>query len=526
MSTAPASPPDPVPRPPAPVAATAPPPGYDLRWWAWHFLLTGLVVVLVWLGALRPLPLEEIIRSSGVPFARYVFLVLAPSAVVIGLIAFLPWIPKLRDPYRRGLDYLIFLHAAFFLWLCWVVYHVKRRQKVYSTAAWVSLLFGAPALVYLGWRGQVWHADRQHQKEALDRAWGTLLELVCDQTITAEMAPRYARFQADIDKLPPRKDERGEIIRQAAKALGGLRPEPKVRFTDLCARAGAGLADDGLDQWSHPEIGRLLKARLFIRASQNGAHLDELRKALPLLRKGFEEAERAGWRAGPRVQVAYHNYLGVVLKLQAQREEFKDGAPPPGRNDLLKEAYGHYRQAHELAEQHGLNDALARARSNVVSYKLMIFALALDPAQLKALKGGPLDYEIRTLVDGLSETNPAHVVECLGAECTQCRLTYAARHSAPTLFTLAQSECLRGLACQRHFERQQAGPLPQRRACAEARRAFERALACLEVALMTFDEIVLLDHPQAYHLGALLEYDQDLELKFQQIRDEARRARR
>src|SRR5262249_47545076 len=158
--------------------------------------------------------------------------------------------------------------------------HVRHRRTFYLRVALVSSIFGAPALGLLVYRFNTVHVARQARAQAFDQAWDSMLVFACDNVIDEGARERFTEFdqlvKAVKDDPPPPDDPRYQTLLAVHETFDGLYRQPDgpkddpISFPSRCGRAAEKLQDEKIGSPPHCAVCKILKARLYLRASQNG----------------------------------------------------------------------------------------------------------------------------------------------------------------------------------------------------------------------------------------------------------------
>ncbi len=303
-------------------------------------------------------------------------------------------------------------------------------------------------------------------------------------------------------------------------------------FPDRCEQAAESMSDQTINlsaeyqQAEGPAVCKLLKARLYLRASQNGARIGWANQAQPQLAEGLKLVEPP--QGYPKddllthLHIAYLHYLGIVSKLQAQHYKAYEAVvgkkEAEDRATLLKKAFNYYTQAEKEADEAKLAVAKARAHGNLMDWWLLLHAIALekeDPAT--PLQRDNLPVAAITIFKNIRD-HPEKQVKHLEEKVDELKRGFSERPSAISLVTTAQAECLLALACQRKAD--PGGDWQKPKApCDEALRHCHTALAYLKIAWPVFDEKEIFDQKRLhdYHLGPLVDFEGPHQKEFKNL---------
>jgi hypothetical protein len=509
---------------PAPGSPSPPPPGFNLRWGACHVSIAVLVAILAWLGLWKlvfdQLPEKSRAWGSATPVGLLLFFLVAPA------------IPKVKEWYNPVVNYVLWGFSWLMLRMYDWVYHVRHRRTFYLRLALLSSAFGAPALGILVYRLNAIHIAHQKSLQALDHAWDSMMLSVCDNPIDEGAREKFTEFDRLFKAVkddPPAQDDAGyQTLFAVHDTFAGLyrqEDDPKddpISFPGRCGKAAEGVQDRKISSPEHCAVCKLLKARLYLRASQNGALTRNVDRARAQLVGGLESIEadeqpRPG--VSPRLLAAYHNYLGVAYKLQAQKAymEAENKDPPRELIEGLAEAYKHYELSRKLADENAIASSRVRAQNNLTDWWLLICAIHLDTELVKKIDWEVLPDDLRERVSLFHK--PAHRVARLEKEMKLLEQGFRVRPTPVLLVTMAQTECLLALACHQNQKAQPQHPM-MGPTCEEARKHLHSALARLEIAADVFfdeKEIFAPGGIRRFHLEPLQKLDPECKALFEQF---------
>lgn len=498
------------------------PPGFKRHWLLCHLLVALFAAVLAKIGLWRLL-------EPGLPEP---FQLLADVTPVAACVIFLcaPILPKIRGPYRDLVERCL-------EGLCWVVlkaydgvYLIHRSRRKCMRVILLGAILGIPAIPVVAVRYATFSQTQQGAKQLFEKCWNAMIEFVCDDPLDAGAQRRFDGYHRLMATLPPDLDPRSSALDSIDRVLNDLyQPiRGRIRFTDHCAEIAAKYQGEDVHAHSHPELYVLLRARLYIRGSQNGVYMPDVIAAQALLEEGLVYLPQSpSTMEETRIWVAYRNYLGVVHKLRTQwyskrRRPTSDARSSDMSSDraaLFAKAYEYYEQARKMAEEHSLGVALGRVQNNLVDWNLLLFASVLDRNGADSIDPTQLPAALRPRWNSLE--NPESLVRLIEQQLDDIERNLQKSLMPAFLVTMAQTECLLATAKLRLFGDQDYEELSQVDR-STIKPHLRRALHSLKIAIYSFDEADVLKHLDIFHLSALVEMDDAISEEFNALRNDTK----
>lgn len=354
----------------------------------------------------------------------------------------------------------------------------------------------------------------------LEQCYSRVIELACEHSLDIGRESEWQSVFRVAERFDRLDSPMANTIKSVCTIMKRLfsNERSNMQFPNWCGKVAAEFTPVDNSMQGRRDLIAVLLARLYLRASQNGAHGDDVAAAARLLvdnenclslsPKSLNDA---------RIVTAFKNYVGVTAKLEAQCYKKRVAQPhaPIGsvNNDsqdltsLLNRSFKAYEDALKVAEKSSLSESIRRIQNNQVDWVLLLCSIRLFPKRAPDFDGNRLLPEARSY--WLRTKQPDKLIELLDEQAELVKRMAHQQLLAPMLVTLAQTECLLAEAINKQLKSASLGTTQPSQSSPEERIRSHlfRALHNLEIAFLSLDEIQILDDLELFHLAALRTLD-------------------
>ena len=279
--------------------------------------------------------------------------------------------------HRTVRDRSVELLCGTLLWFYELAYQIRRWRTVYLWILFLGAIAAGFSTAHLVSRFSSTHEKWKAIDSSFQKATSEMYTLVCDEPLNQQSSNTYRSFLLRFANLRAVSFEStyptlelfmrhiGELFPASTEAVGVEHNSPPLSFRQRCPAVAAKIQGDTHLDDKRDAVLRLLAARLYIEASEDGHYQTWVTQALDQMKRIPRPDTRGTLTLeGARLAIAYWNYRGVAHKLMAhnllyQRREGDEQQEVDGDKVSfhLREALSSYETARDLLGTHNYEDA-------------------------------------------------------------------------------------------------------------------------------------------------------------------------